>query len=450
MLKHPRLLPLLGSLVLALSCGGKSEDLGPAVNAGGAGGGGGAGGAPEKATGIPCEVERVLVERCQECHGEKPSFGAPSSLVTYDDLNQKAVTDPAREIYTVMQERLRSATKPMPPSSRPRLTVEELAAIDAWMDEGLPQRTDAQACPAPEPKENKPPPSCEPTVRLKSPSPWKMPKDEVDRYVCYGVDLEGTPNKRHITGIVPYIDNSTIVHHLLLFTMNEAEPAEPHPCTDLFPIEGKAIYAWAPGGPPYLLPEAAGFPVKEGQKTHLMVQVHYSNLKQLDGQQDATELGLCMTDQPRPYDADIMWVGGYDFKLPPHKKSTVECTLSFLGGATQFLPIHVFQAWPHMHQLGIRLESELTRPGGGILSLGLADPYSFEDQVVYPMNVDVYPGDKMTTRCTWNNTTDSTVKWGEATNEEMCFNLLAYYPRINLPQYGSPAAAALSPCKMLQ
>jgi hypothetical protein len=66
------------------------------------------------------------------------------------------------------------------------------------------------------------------------------------------------------------------------------------------------------------------------------------------------------------------------------------------------------------------------------------------------MNVDVYPGDKMTTRCTWNNTTDSTVKWGEATNEEMCFNLLAYYPRINLPQYGSPAAAALSPCKMLQ
>jgi hypothetical protein len=103
-----------------------------------------------------------------------------------------------------------------------------------------------------------------------------------------------------------------------------------------------------------------------------------------------------------------------------------------------------------MHQLGIRLESELTRPGGGILSLGLADPYSFEDQVVYPMNVDVYPGDKMTTRCTWNNTTDSTVKWGEATNEEMCFNLLAYYPRINLPQYGSPAAAALSPCKMLQ
>jgi mono/diheme cytochrome c family protein len=441
---------LFPSLLALLSCGGKADDPAATGGAGGAAGGGGAGGGAGTAiaSGLPCGVERVLRERCQECHGEKPAFGAPSPLVTYDDLNQKAVTEPSRDIYTVMQERLRSATKPMPPPSRPRLTVEELAVIDAWLDEGLPRSTDV-ACPAPEPKENKPPPSCDPTIRLKPKTPWKMPKNEVDRYVCYGVDLEGTPGKRHITGIVPFIDNETIVHHLLLFTMSEAEPADPHPCSDLFPIEGKAIYAWAPGGPPYLLPEAAGFPVKAEEKTHLMVQVHYSNLKQLDGQEDATELGLCMTDKPRPYDADIMWVGGYDFKLPPHQTSTVECTLSFLGGATQFLPIHVFQAWPHMHQLGLRLESELIQPSGSKVSLGLADPYSFYDQVVYPMDVTIYPGDKIATRCTWNNTTSSTVKWGEATNEEMCFNLLAYYPRIALPQYGSPAAAALSPCKML-
>ena len=147
----------------------------------------------------------------------------------------------------------------------------------------------------------------------------------------------------------------------------------------------------------------------------------------------------------RPYDADIMWVGGYDFKLPPHQKTSVECKLTF-GPNLSFLPIHVFQAWPHMHKLGVRLESEIQRANVDPINVGLADPYSFSSQVVYPMDADIFQGDTIATRCTWDNTTDSTVKWGEATSQEMCFNLLAYYPKIQLPQYGSPAAAALSQC----
>ena len=57
-------------------------------------------------------------------------------------------------------------------------------------------------------------------------------------------------------------------------------------------------------------------------------------------------------------------------------------------------------------------------------------------------------------RCTFcdyidDNTTDQAVKWGEATSEEMCFNLLTYYPRIDLPQFIGPAASYVSKCKMV-
>ncbi len=39
-------------------------------------------------------------------------------------------------------------------------------------------------------------------------------------------------------------------------------------------------------------------------------------------------------------------------------------------------------------------------------------------------------GDSIRTRCTWNNTTSSPAGFGENTSDEMCFNFISYYPRI--------------------
>ena len=36
----------------------------------------------------------------------------------------------------------------------------------------------------------------------------------------------------------------------------------------------------------------------------------------------------------------------------------------------------------------------------------------------------------MRTRCVFKNPTDSTVKFGEGTGDEMCFNFIGYYPNI--------------------
>lgn len=396
----------------------------------------------------PCDVTTALA-RCQECHGEKPIGGAPMSLVTRADLMRDSISDPSSLVVTLVRERMRDPDRPMPPAPRPRATFSEVAAIERWMDALMPARAPGEQCSAGAAgaggAASQP---CTPNVTLAPPSPWTMPAETDDIYVCYGVEVPGSDAKRHVTGIVPTIDDARIVHHLLVFESDKPEPATPHKCKQLFPVNWKAIYAWGPGAPPYQLPAAAGFPLPAGGDSHLVVQVHYSNLPHEAGHKDATSVGLCVTDKLREYDADILWVGGFDFLIPPHSTATVSCKLKLDQSSANVLPIQVFQAWPHMHQLGRKLTSTVQRPDGSTASLGTADPYVFGDQVTYPVDATLALGDTIETRCTWKNDGAESVSWGEATSEEMCFNLLAYYPKIPLPQFNGPATSYLSTCTM--
>jgi hypothetical protein len=459
----PRSLLLLSLTWLITSCGGSTADspqaaagsagaagVGGAAGAGSGGSGGAAGAAPVQ-TGpqLPCAVEKLVKTRCQQCHGSEPLYGAPMSLVTYDDLTRRSTVEPAVTITDRMLVRMRSYDKPMPQPPAKRASIDELAVLDNWVEDEFAPRAAGETCPdtGPDPVQQKPP-SCDPDVTLAPTGSWTMPQDTDDVYVCYGIDVAASDVKRQVTGIVPIVDNTKIVHHLLVFEIDKSEDSTPHPCAQAFPIDWKAIYAWGPGTPAYELPAQAGFPVEAGETKRYAVQVHYSNLKHAAGEQDATRIGLCTTPQLRPFDADIMWVGSFDFSIPAHKQATVSCDFDFKKTFGKYMPIHVFQAWPHMHVLGTRLETNLVHPDGVTEGLGLAAPYDFNNQITYPVEVSIYPGDVVHTECTWDNVTDKKVKFGEATSEEMCFNLLAYYPRIPLPQFSGPAASYLSECQM--
>jgi hypothetical protein len=51
------------------------------------------GGAVETtASGLPCDVDKVLKSRCQTCHGSNTQFGASAPLVTHDDLVKSPTT----------------------------------------------------------------------------------------------------------------------------------------------------------------------------------------------------------------------------------------------------------------------------------------------------------------------------------------------------------------------
>lgn len=120
------------------STGGRAtggSGSGGASNTGGSGTDGGV--PPAGGNGLPCEVTSLLT-KCAACHGAKPAGGAPSSLVTYADLIAPSKSDPSRSEAAVALVRMNSTSSPMPPAGSAKPSAAELAAMQAWVNGGMP------------------------------------------------------------------------------------------------------------------------------------------------------------------------------------------------------------------------------------------------------------------------------------------------------------------------
>lgn len=437
------LLFALLSLPLSISaCGGVSDDPsgGPGGAGGsGAGGAGGSGGAPS--AGLPCDVDAILQSNCRSCHASAPKFGAPMPLVTHDDLHAPLKSDPSKKVYEQIPARIHDTQSPMPPPPNPALSEADMAVLDAWAAGGGPKGEDecGGGTGGAGGGGGGSPLSCAPDVLLQPATPWEMPQQTTDTYVCYGVDV-ALGEKRHVTALAPLIDNETIVHHMLLFTSDTPYSTTPKPCSGS--NMGQLVGVWAPGGGALELPAEAGYPL-EGT-AHFILQIHYSNLMGLAGQKDSSGYQLCTTNELRPNDADILAFGTWSLDIPAQSSADITCDLDIPG----FSPnVHGIAGMPHMHKLGTLISTTLHPAGGGApVDLGTADPWNFDSQAWTMLGKDavIKPGDTVRTRCAWDNPTAQDVHFGEETSDEMCFGFLLYYPRIQTAgwQWGAPALAS--------
>lgn len=83
-------------------------------------------------TGLPCDVQQLLENRCIGCH-LGPS---PVALLTYDDL-LKPSSDPTKNLAQKSLERMKSATMPPAPAVAPDAT--EIATMEKWVAAGTPK-----------------------------------------------------------------------------------------------------------------------------------------------------------------------------------------------------------------------------------------------------------------------------------------------------------------------
>jgi hypothetical protein len=266
-----------------------------------------------------------------------------------------------------------------------------------------------------------------------------MPSDVTDQYVCYSVDVtvpDVVPNlKRHIISIAPHIDNKKILHHALLFQYepdaSDTTPAIGATPVDCSPTVGNAwhvVYGWAPGGSPLTLPAEAGLP--EQGTTRYVVQLHYNNLSGLQGETDGTGFDLCTTDDLRPNDADTIAFGTVNIDVKAHSSLDETCSFTY---PTSAQAIHAFAALPHMHQIGTSISTQVTHAGQST-DLGTIAHWDFSTQQYLPLgDITIQPGDTLSTRCAWNNPTDTDVRFGPRTEDEMCYSFTLYYPKADIP-----------------
>lgn len=389
---------------------------------------------------LPCAVDSVLARNCRKCHGATPQFGAPMPLMTLADLTAPAKLSAGKKVYEAVGARIHDDAAPMPQAPNARLDANDMQTLDAWIAAGAPPATgacEATATGSLEPQAL----SCTPDQHIRPTSKWAV-SAKTDEYVCYGFDV-AAGQKRHVIAAAPHIDQKSVVHHILLYQSDTAVSGTPAPCGG--GRKGwRLVTGWAPGGKNFELPPEAGFAEDVGT-THWVVQLHYNNGQALTGLEDETGYDLCSTDQLRPNDADIMATGTYEISIPPRSTVQTTCEVKFPAA---YGPINIVSSWAHMHRLGRAEYAKRVRDGAETTILD-APNYDFgSGAAANAVSVDVRPGDVIRTMCKWQNPGETKVTFGEATDDEMCFAFLTYWPKIESATYrwSAPALPIVSKC----
>jgi mono/diheme cytochrome c family protein len=86
-----------------------------------------------EATGLPCDVQAVIENRCIACHGA----ASPPPLLNYNDLTAKSTRDPAKTRAALAVELMKG--KSMPPLPAPPPEAAEIASFEEWVAAGTPK-----------------------------------------------------------------------------------------------------------------------------------------------------------------------------------------------------------------------------------------------------------------------------------------------------------------------
>ena len=249
-------------------------------------------------------------------------------------------------------------------------------------------------------------------------STWRVQPGE-EKYICFQFYSPDEPVA------ITRVDEiaSLGVHHFLLFqAFGRNEPDAPHECPALIKTTWNPIYAAATGeGHALQTPPGTGFVIAPA--TQYIVQLHIQNTS--DDPMDVRG-GLNLTyerDVSAITPVGIYGIGSFAVDIPANTQKfevPVNCTMQ--------KTMNVFGVLPHMHKLGTKIDVQHTPVSGEKKSFYKIDPWLFGNQPLDMMNETITPGDKLDVTCTYNNPTNQSVKYGESSDEEMCFFLLFYYP----------------------
>lgn len=255
-------------------------------------------------------------------------------------------------------------------------------------------------------------------------------------YACFEFEMQ-LDQLGHIVGFAPQIDQGEYVHHFVLSKLDAPSgETDGYSCFDL---AGQMIWTWAPGGEEWYLPEEAGFLVGEGPggNVTLRLQVHYNNPLAATGKVDKSGLDLYITKTLRPHDAGTMVFGDIDNISIPPGMSAYEHVATCSGNATAALltePMHVFGTAMHAHNIGKTLWSDVYRGGAKAYELNRDDPYNFASQHMNRVDLVIDPGDEVQTHCIYDSSSRTeTTPGGPGTTQEMCWNIVTYYPEVPSP-----------------
>jgi hypothetical protein len=247
----------------------------------------------------------------------------------------------------------------------------------------------------------------------------------VEKTVCIVKDL-GNSDDLAVTGFTATLVPGS--HHLIIYrTTATQEDLTPTPCSPFVGlVEGEAepivlinklAVTWAfPAGVALEIP------------AHQMVRIeaHYINATDQDIQGVGT---VTFQGTPKasaaPYQpADFLFWGTTQIDIPPSAAASVGPNFQ-----TGLAGTHMISVTTHQHELGTGIQAWASTAAGD-LSNSIADDVDWSNpswRLLSPV-VDFDGTNGLSYKCSWVNTTTSTVTFGESALDEMCFVGGYYYP----------------------
>jgi cytochrome c5 len=399
---------------------------------------------------LPCDVATVVAEKCATCHGSEPIGGAPMSLVKGGDFSRTMTsirTSPGETemVASLVKKRINDPAMPMPPGEL--LAEPQRAMLNAWLDGGRPAAAAGSTCAQPGDAAQAPKP---PTATMRvdengslcyqfqnhgapepgDKSPYPVPGGE--HYVSFFFKSPWQQPSELIS-FKTLADNRKLLHHWLLYTTigNDMDGTFAPGIGTHIGDAAQLLAGWAVGGNDVEMPQDVALRLPP-PGSGIMIEWHFYNAGGAL-EMDTSSVELCLAPQgTRKNTAGMTWLGTENFNgplgMPARAMSDFGGTcLPSRTGMNDTDPIHIFTLWPHMHQYGRHMKSVISRANGTQEEV-FSKPFDFNYQITYDTNLDLYPGDMITSTCTFENTSDLNVAFGPSSNQEMCYQFAYSYP----------------------
>jgi hypothetical protein len=251
---------------------------------------------------------------------------------------------------------------------------------------------------------------------------WSLKAGETDTYRCTRLT---TTEDIYIAAY--HADAPQGTHHTVLSISQSTQPDGDYDCS-AGSLDYQMLFASGVGTDDLAFPSDVGFMIPKGSKVNLNLHLF-----------DATDHALTGTTTiyikklaAAPAQLAEMVFAGTILNINVPKDDQVHTAT---GGCTLTADATVAALWPHMHQTATHQLVQLTPKGTSTAMAVLDDAYSFAEQKNYPQSptIAMHTGDKLQTTCTYVNhssdpNTGDPERFGESSNDEMCFTGIYRYP----------------------
>lgn len=382
------------------------------------------------------DVACIVYTHCSKCHS--PGNIAPFSLMNYQEAY-----DARFGIQYAVNSRNMPPWKADPDfgshAGKRLLTDEEVALIDAWVNNAAPAGNLANAPAAPIFTSVEEITNPDLTVQIPNYTIPNILNNDLYRVFAIPVNL---PGDRFITGLEVIPGNRSVVHHVLVYQDDSGQAlaqdaADPEPGYTAFGGIGvfgaKLVGAWVPGSGMQTYPTNMG--VKLSQNTALVLQIHYPVSSV--GQSDNTRVNLQLSDGSlrevvlNPVLNHAISMTNGPLQVMPNEVMTFHEEFNVTQTAT------LFSIAPHAHLICTSMKAFGITFQGDTIPLVDIPNWDFHWQGAYqfqkPLKIPAFT--KLHGYATYDNTSNNphnpnsppnVINVGEATTDEMMLFYLAY------------------------